>query len=333
MTSMRISRLAAPAALGLALISAVYATPAASSTQARSASSYTLVATLPDVVDGQPLRDFAFDDKTRRLYAGSDRGLFWSDLSEENPVFNGPLFRKDIRRIEMAPDLGRVFYITETEVGYLDVRGTSPEPVTVVAGRLWGTELVYEPTRQQVYVATGTSRVVVLDARSGERAPDITLPGWSATGLEAVPGRVFMNVSGKNGIYQIDAATHAVTVWPVESQLVTPAHFEADPAGRTLFAAYDQFIVAIDIASGKQLGRITTTSSPAMAFDPGTGWLVTSWADARPRLRLKAFDVNAQGFAEMCEMDNPALGGFGLEPTAHGFIQRGHKSLLVWAAK
>ena len=299
----------------------------------RNSSPYAHIATLPSVVDGQPLQDQAFDSATQRLYIGSNLGLFWSDLSEARPVIKGPLFKKRIRRIELAPDLGRVFYFTETEIGYVDVRNASTEPVTLVAGRDRAVELVYEPTRHEIYVSTETPRILVIDAKTGERASDIRVPGWFATSLEAVPGRVFMNVGSKNGIYQIDAATRTVTPWKITGKVVTPAYLDADPTGRRLFAVYDQFIVVLDVATAREIGRVTTTSRPTIAFDPGTGWLVASWSDWRPRLRIKAFTVDEQGVEEVSQMDNPDLGIIGLEPTSSGFIQNGHNSLLVWARR
>ncbi len=302
---------------------------------ASAVNAYSSVATLPRVVDGRVLSDFAYDPAAQRLYAASDEGLFWSDLSEASPVMKGPLFRKRLSRIEIAADLGRIFYLGDRgnqEVGYVDIRNGSTAPVTLAEGLSWTSDLVYEPTRREVYVSTRTPRILVFDGASGERAPDVRVPGWYATGLEAMPGRVFMNIGDKNGIYQIDAATRAVTAWPIEGRVVTPAYFEADPSGRYLFATYDQYIVALDVATAKEVGRVTTTARATIAFDPGTGWLVASWADSRPRLRLKAFKVDGQGFTEVGAMDNPALGQWGIEPTSHGFIQQGGHSLLVWKA-
>lgn len=300
------------------------------------ASPYLTRATIPDVVDGQPLRDFAYDATARRMYAGSDRGLFWVDLNDASPSIKGPMFKKDLRRIEMAPDLGRLFYFTVDEVGYVDLRGVSPEPVTLARGRHWATDVVYEPTRHEIYVATRSPRIMVFDARAGERSADITLPGWWATSLRAVPGHVFMNIGNKNGLYAVTAATHAVAPWPVDQtdgKLVTPAYLEADPSGRHLFAVYDQFIVAIDVATAKVVGRLTTPAPPVVAFDPGTGLLVASWGDfGPPRLRIKAFRVDDQGFTEVAAMNNPAVGQLGLEPLSGGFLQKGSHSLLVWTA-
>src|ERR1017187_8207920 len=68
---------------------------------------YQVVANLPNVVDGQPFTTLVFDRTAHRLYAGSPLGLYWADLSAAEPQMQGPLVRKYITKIEVAPDLGR----------------------------------------------------------------------------------------------------------------------------------------------------------------------------------------------------------------------------------
>jgi hypothetical protein len=50
----------------------------------------------------------------------------------------------------MAPDLGRLFFITKDEAWYLDVR-QSGAPVQLAVVRAY--DLAYEPVRKEVYVA------------------------------------------------------------------------------------------------------------------------------------------------------------------------------------
>ncbi len=299
------------------------------------APSYAPAATLARIVNGQALRDYAFDRATRRLFAGSD-GLFWFDLDDRKPTAKGPIVRKDILRIELAPESGRLFYLADDEIGFVDIRHLPAEPVTLAKGHWGGRDIAYEPTRQEVFVGTRSPAVLVFNAVTGERLPDVTVPGWYATGIEAIPGRVFMNVEGKSGVYQIDAATHNVTPWAIDGRVVTPARLEADPAGRTLFAAYDQYIVAIDVRTAKELGRIVTAPDSSMAFDPGTGWLVASWVEwQHPLVHLSVFSVDASGFNEVGTLESRVSGGGktpALEPTNQGFIQLGSNSIIVWKA-
>jgi hypothetical protein len=293
---------------------------------------YRFVATLPSVVDGGPLRTFAFDPGEKKLYVGCNRGLFWVDLSEPTPVVKGPLIKKNILKIEIAPDLARVFYFTADEVGYVDLdRGGEDE---FLIGDILARDLVYEPTRHEVYIATRDPRLIVLDARSGRSGDPIPLPGWYGVELESIPGRVFLSVGGKDGLYTIDAATHRVTPWPVDGRIVTPAIIEADPSGRYLFLSYYREIVAIDIARASVVGRVVTATTPSIAFDPGERLLLATWRDeADPQaIKVVAFRAGDDGLTEVANLKNPRVGSVGVEPTNHGFIQAGNLALLVWSS-
>jgi len=317
-----------------ALLAALAAAPGGSSLHARPAdpASYSQVATLPFVIDGQSLRTFVFDRTARRLYAGSDRGLFWSDLDEAEPRMKGPVIKRDIYKIEIAPDLGRVFYLDTDEIGYVDINAL--ETPVHLAARDMASDLVYEPTRHELYVSSAReSSLRVFDAGSGEAAPSIKLPGWSGFELEAIPGRVFLSVGGKPGLYAIDAATHAVAAWPVSGRISTPAYIEADPSGKYLFLAYYRQVVAIDVATARVAGRVVMGGTPAIAFDPGTNLLLATWADELPPIHVAAYDVTADGLTVAARLKNPPLGLVGVEPTENGFIQRGRFVLLLWKAQ
>ncbi|HQX80757.1 MAG TPA: hypothetical protein PKW63_03315 [Vicinamibacterales bacterium] len=294
---------------------------------------YSQVARVPAIVDGQGFSSFAFDPVDRRMYAGSREGVFWVDLRESDPRIKGPLLRKRIDTIEVAPDSGRLFYTTLDELGYVNLR--TNEPARTLAGRQWRTaRLAYEPTRKQMYVATRESGIVVYDTDNGERGPVIELPGWYATMLEAVPGKVFFSVADKSGLYVIDAATHTLAPWPVKGPLVTPAYLDADPSGQYLFATYDKHLVAIDIPTATVVARLTTATGARIAFDPERRLLVVSQIDqpGQPRIRLRAYSVSAAGFTEVAELRNPADGLGGLESFSGGFLQQGFRSLLFWTA-
>ena len=292
---------------------------------------YTVMATLPFRVDGQPLRAFAFDKARNRLYAGSNRGLFWVDLSEPKPRVKGPIIRKNIVRIEFAPELSRVYYITPDEVGYADLDrfGESHQLIANLVPR----DLVYEPTRREVYVSTRDPRLLVFDGQTSRREDDVPLPGWYAVELESVPGRVFFSLGDRDGLYTLDAATHHVAPWAVTGRVVTPARIEADPAGQYLFLSYYREIVAIDIARATVVGRVVTFSTPAIAFDPGERLLIATWNNDPPPTKVMAYRVDAEGLTLAAELENPDVGRSGVEPTNHGFIQAGALRLLVWTSQ
>ncbi len=292
---------------------------------------YTSVGTIPFVVDGQVLRTFVFDPGANRLYAGSDRGLFWTDLGDPSPRLKGPMFKRDIRKIQFAPDLGRLFYTTDDEVGYADVR-TGGEPTALVVD-FHATDLTYEPTRHELYVSSRDPRLLIFDAKSPERGTPLELPGWYGLELEAIPGRVFLSVGGKDGLYTIDAATHRVSEWPVTGRISTPAYLEADPSGQYLFLAYYREIVAIDIAKAAVVGRVVTATVPAIAFDPGTRLLVATWNDDPPPTRVIVYRVDDHGLSTVAQLKNPDVGEVGVEPMNGGFVQAGHHALILWRSR
>jgi DNA-binding beta-propeller fold protein YncE len=209
--------------------------------------------------------------------------------------------------------------------------GEPGNPVRLAEGvRAW--DMAYEPTRQELYVATRDPRVQVFDARSGERGSDIDLPGWHGLGLEAIPGRVFLGVGGKDGLYAIDAATHTVAPWPVTGRIVTPVYLDADPDGKYLFLTYSRDIVAIDVERAAVIGRVVTPFSGAIAYDPGTRLLVVTYDDDPPPTRIVAYRVDENGLTPAGWMKSPSLGRMGVEPMHRGFLQSGLHTFFVWKA-
>lgn len=314
----------------LSISSLVLGVTVATLTAQPSDPAYTQVASIDARVGGQPLRSLAFDAKANRLYAGSDRGLFWVNVADAKPVWKGPMFQQDITHIEFAPELGRVFFTTVDSLGYVNVDSLG-EPTLIAKVR--ASDMAYEPTRREVYVTSRASRVDVFDGATGERGAVVDLPGWLGAGLEAIPGRVFLMQGKTPGLFAIDAKTHAFAPFPTSEKVVTPVYLEADPSGRFIFAAYYQNIVAINATTGKVVGRVTVPSTPAIAFDAGANLLVATWADEPTPVRVAAFRVDANGLSEVSQFKNPSAGWIGVEPTNRGFVQTGVNRLYIWAER
>lgn len=148
-----------------------------------------------------------------------------------------------------------------------------------------------------------------------------------------MPGKVFFTLNNKSGLFAIDAESKAVAAWPVEGPLVTPAYLDADPTGQFLFAAYDRYVVAIDIATRRVVGRVITATGARIAFDPERRLLITVEQDVTnyPRLSLTGYRVEDAGLTKVTRLDNPPDGQLGLESLrTGGFLQSGRLSLLVW---
>lgn len=296
------------------------------------APTYTMVAELPSVIDGTGVRSLRYDATRNRLYAAVQTGLFWIDLSEKKPRVKGPFVRKNIVKIEFAPEVEKIFYMTADEVGYADLDRFGE--FKTLKGNLTPIDIVYEPTRKELYVATRDKHLMVFDGTSGRAGDDVPLQGWFAVELEAVPGRVFVELADKQGLYSIDAATHQMTPFPVTGRLFTPAYLEADPAGEYLFATFYREFVAIDIKRAAVVGNVVTPSVPAIAFDPGERLLIVTWGDdSPPPYKIRTYRPSADGLTEVDRLENPRVGVSGVEPTSHGFVQSGHLALLVWSSQ
>ena len=288
---------------------------------------FKVVGKIPDRHEGQQFRTFDTDRTTNRVYMGSDRGLFWLDLAEPDRV-KGPMFEKDILKIEIAQDLGRLFYFTKDEVGYVDIRNLG-KPVRM-RGRIEARAMAYEPTRREVYVATRNDYLTVFDAKSGEFGIRLPIPGGFGTRLEGAPGRVYVQVETEQGLFVVDSATHKIAPWPVKG-ITTPAHMDADPQGRYLFLAWDRYLAAVDVKTATMIERVVAPFNTSIAYDPGSRLLLASWNDDPPPVKLTAYQVAPTGLTVVSKLENPDIGLNGVEPTNRGFLQRGNTNLLVWA--
>lgn len=318
------SRLTRAIPLGMLLVGVLAFAPA-SSTQP-----YHVAATLASVMDGRPLTWLVFDRDSNKLFAGSIEGIYTADLSAPKPEMTGPLIKAHASVVEVAPDLGRVFYGGVDGIGWVSERGGAP--VTISDKFAW--DLVYEPTRHEIYASFQfLPYVMVFDARTGDRRAVLDVPGWNASQLEAVPGKVFMLVGGKDGVYTIDANTHAVEPWEVEGKLITPGMLQADPNGRYLFMARTSEIDQIDIATRRIVGKAAMFGMPSISFDPANGRLVAAWPDQTIlRERLIVFQPGPDGLKQVAQLTN-TTGGLHLIRTNHGFIQNGDHQFLVWKSE
>ena len=289
-----------------------------------------MVSSIPSVMDGHPLRTFIFDRTSNRLFAGNVVGLYMSDLSVAKPKVTGPLARGIMTAIDVAPDLGRVFYAAVDEIGYVSERGG---PAVKISSRN-GWDIVYEPTRHEVYVAfEHTAQVLVFDATTGDQRAAVELPGWNAFELEAIPGRVFMMLGGKDGLYSIDAATHKIEPWEVKGPFITPGDLQADPSGQYLFMARSGEIDEVNIATHAVVGRVAMFGTPSISFDADSHVLVAAWPDVtRLADRLMVFRPAADGLSLLATLKNESTGRSRVVRTNRGFLQIGDLRYLVWSA-
>jgi hypothetical protein len=293
---------------------------------------YRIVARVSSVMDGQPLTVVRFDPTSHRLFAGNKVGLYSADLSAA-ALKMAPLAQKPwVGAIDVAPDLGRVFYTAVGEIGYIDENGGTPVKIST----LHASGLAYEPTRHEVYTATefnGSPYIVVFDAQTGQLLTSVKLSIGTPFGFQAFPGSVFFFIDGQDGIYAIDANTHVVARWPVTGSLVTPGNLEVDPSGRYLFLARAREIDAIDVATHTVTGRLSMPGTASIGFDPSSGVLIAAWPElSEQRDQLAVLRPTADGLAQVGTLKNDA-GGTQIVRTNYGFIQRADKEFLIWSAQ
>lgn len=303
--------------------------PLAGQVPSGSEPAYRHVASFPAVSGGRPFVSFAFDRRLRRLFGGSDKGLYWLDVDQPNPVWNGPVLKGiRIQQLQCAPDLRRLFLSTLDDVRYVDVDQPLKAQILV---KMATATLAYEPQRHEVYVSRRGEPVRIFNAATGAPTGTIDPPETPAYLLDAIPGKVFVSMSTKHGLYAIDAATHTMALWPVEGKVDWPAPIEVDPTGRYIFAATYQGIAVIDVATAKVIGRIDGQATPSIAFDPDTRLLIATWPNDPPPIRVRAYRVDEKGLTQVAEMENPARGRFGVRHTGRGFIQNGGTEWLLWS--
>lgn len=262
----------------------------------------------------------AFDPDGNRVWVGAQRGLYAIDLAR--PSLVEPFDKVRVwGGLEYAAGLGRLFMRLEGDaIAWLDVRTPSPAATPVRMGVVSrAIELVFEPTRKELYVFTRTPKVTVFDAVEGGVVATIELPGDYGRSPVAVSGRVLLTAARRDGLFAIDAKTHRVEPQRVADHKAAPIGIEADAANGRLFLAYEREIIDMDLTSGDVRGRVVTQESPAIAFDPGTGLLLATKYDPR---RIAAFRPTAAGLEFVGQMGDAGDAGW-LEPTIRGFLQGG----------
>lgn len=322
-----------PGRLAVASVIAMAMTGSAGVTQPAYSHSRTLA------IDG--LAGVAFDAEAGRLWLGTRRGLV--ALAADGAGTSAPItIAPNVGDVELAANLRRLFFVFDGDrVAYIELN--RPAQVTGIGRVHRVVDLVYEPVRRELFAFTATSDVVVLNAATGKPIRPITLPGLDGRAAVAAAGQIYLTIGGKDGVFRIDGTSRAVArVEALGDE--TPHVIEVDQANGRLFAAYARRIVALEIASGTELGRLVTSAEAAVAYDPGSGLLVAT--NTAPPKSIETFRVTPAGLERVDRLTWVAPGLSWLEPLNHGFVQRGETTspagespaghtdtLLVWKSQ
>jgi DNA-binding beta-propeller fold protein YncE len=132
----------------------------------------------------------------------------------------------------------------------------------------------YEPVTKRVFVMNSSSaNATAINAKDGTLAGTVALEGQPEAAVSDGKGKVYVNITDKDQIVEIDAQTLKVTHrWPLLKG-TGPSGLAIDRQNRRLFSACDnQRMIVMDADSGKVLAALRTgAGTDGAGFDPETG--------------------------------------------------------------
>ncbi len=132
----------------------------------------------------------------------------------------------------------------------------------------------YEPVTKRVFVMNSSSaNATAINAKDGSLAGTVALEGQPEAAVSDGKGKVYVNITDKDQIAEVDAETLKVTHrWPL-MQGTGPSGLAIDRKNRRLFSACDnQRMVIMDADNGKVLAALRTgAGTDGAGFDPESG--------------------------------------------------------------
>jgi YVTN family beta-propeller protein len=225
--------------------------------------------------------DLAADAAGRRLYVSHATHVVVVDLDSNKVVGDIP-DTPGVHDVAIADDLGKGFVsngrgnnVTVFDLKTLKATGTVPTGENPDGIR-------YDAVSKRVFVFNGRSKnSTVIDAKTNAVAATIPLPGAPEFSVADGKGHVYLNIEDTNEIVEIDAAKATVTKKYSISPCDGPSGLAIDTKNRRLFSVCSNRVMAI---SDPDAGKVIATpaigaSSDGAAFDPGTGYAMSSNGD------------------------------------------------------
>ncbi len=132
----------------------------------------------------------------------------------------------------------------------------------------------YESATKRVFVMNSSSaNATVINAKEGTVAGTVALGGQPEATVSDGNGKVYVNITDKDEIVEVDAQTLKVTHrWPLV-QGTGPSGLAIDRKNRRLFSACDnQRMVVMNADNGKVIAALRTgAGTDGAGFDPETG--------------------------------------------------------------
>ncbi len=142
--------------------------------------------------------------------------------------------------------------------------------------------ILYDPASGHIFTMNGDAgSASVIDARTGKRITNITLPGKPEFGVTNGKGRVYVNIEDKSLVAEIDSRTdRVIRHWPI-APCTSPSGLAIDVAHNRLFSGCHSKVMGIsDAVSGKLVTTVPIGAGvDANRFDAGTGYAFASTGD------------------------------------------------------
>jgi DNA-binding beta-propeller fold protein YncE len=215
-----------------------------------------------------------------------------------------------------VPELGRGFAMSGDagQVVIVDLK-TLAKIGTVKAGKD-PDSFTYEPVTKRVFVMNSSSaNATAINAKDGTVAGTVALEGQPEAAVSDGKGKVYVNITDKDQIAEVDAETLKVTHrWPL-MQGTGPSGLAMDRKNRRLFSACDnQRMVIMDADTGKVLAALRTgAGTDGAGFDPesgnafasagGAGTLTIIHEDAPDKFRVLE-EIDTQSGARTMTVDS-----------------------------
>jgi DNA-binding beta-propeller fold protein YncE len=142
--------------------------------------------------------------------------------------------------------------------------------------------ILYDPASKRVFTFNGDAgSSSVIDAETGKRITNITLPGKPEFGVTAGNGKLYVNIEDKSEIAEIDSHTMRVTRHWSLAPCQSPSGLAIDAAHHRLFSGCHSKVIGIsDAVAGKVIATAPIgTGVDANRFDPATQYAFASTGD------------------------------------------------------
>ena len=172
-----------------------------------------------------------------------------------------------------VPELGRGFATSEdkSEVVIVDLK-TLQKIGTVKTGKA-PDSFAYEPVTRRVFIMNSAgASATAIDAAEGTVAGTVPLGGQPEFVVADGKGSVFINITDKNQVVEVDAkALKVLHRWPLAPG-EGPSGISMDRKNRRLFSACDnQKMIVMNADTGKVVAALRTgAGTDASVFDPDT---------------------------------------------------------------